>query len=417
MAANLKSWVEIPQDSDFTLYNLPFGIFETDQIGARPGVALGDRVINLSAVARLGFFDNLNISYEVFEQSTLNGFIAQGKPVWSGVRNMLQELFAEGDDRLQKHADEVLLPMRNCRMKMPVQVGDYTDFYSSEEHATNVGKMFRGADNALMPNWKHLPVAYHGRSSSIVVSGTDIYRPKGQKMPPNAEKPVFGASSRMDFELEMAFVVGKDTALGDTIGTARAEDHIFGIVIFNDWSARDIQKWEYQPLGPFLGKNFGSSISPWIVTLQALEPFRTAGPKQNPEVLPYLQYQGDKSFDIQLEVLLQPEGGEESRVCRSNFRYLYWNMAQQLAHHTVNGCNVRVGDMLASGTISGPTEDSFGSMLELCRGGKKTVKLASGEERTFLLDNDTVIMRAFCEKDRLRVGFGEVRSKLLPARE
>jgi len=297
-----------------------------------------------------------------------------------------------------------------------VQIGDYTDFYSSEDHATNVGKMFRDPANALLPNWKHLPVGYHGRSSSIVISGTPIHRPNGQTKLDTEEVPTFGPSKRLDFELEMGFIIGKETQLGDTITTAQADDFIFGMVIFNDWSARDIQKWEYVPLGPFLAKNFGSSISPWVVTLEALEHFRTAGPKQDPKVLPYLEYTGEKNIDINLEVLITPENGTENTISQSNYKYMYWTMEQQLAHHTVNGCNVRIGDMMASGTISGPEENSFGSMLELTWGGKNPITLNDGTERKFINDGDTVTMRAYAQNEEIRVGFGEVKAKILPAK-
>jgi fumarylacetoacetase len=300
-------------------------------------------------------------------------------------------------------------------MHLPVKVGDYTDFYSSIEHATNVGKMFRDPENALLPNWKQLPVGYHGRSSSIVVSGTDIHRPKGQTKPDDGN-PVFGPCRLLDFELEMAFVIGKETEMGSSVSTKDAEDHIFGLVLFNDWSARDIQKWEYVPLGPFLGKNFASSVSPWIVPIEAFDPFRTEGPKQEPAVLPYLEYSGSQNYDIDLEVEIIPQGSDqETTISKSNFKYMYWNMAQQLAHHTVNGCNVRVGDMMASGTISGKDETSYGSMLELSWAGSKTITLNDGSERKFLKDGDTVVMKGASVKDDIRVGFGEVRTKILPA--
>ncbi len=299
---------------------------------------------------------------------------------------------------------------------MPVKVGDYTDFYSSIEHATNVGMMFRDPKNALLPNWRHIPVGYHGRSSSIVVSGTDIHRPKGQTKADDAAAPVFGPTRLLDFELEMAFITGKKTELGESIPVDKAEEYIFGMVIFNDLSARDIQKWEYVPLGPFLSKNFGSVISPWIVTLDALEPFRVEGPEQKPEVLPYLQTEGKKNFDIDLEVLIKPENSTEQRVSKSNFKYMYWNMNQQLAHHTVNGCNINVGDMYGSGTISGPTPDSYGSMLEITWRGTKPVKMPDGTERKFINDNDTIIMKGYAEKNGLRIGFGEVTTKILPAK-
>ena len=300
-------------------------------------------------------------------------------------------------------------------MMMPVHIPNYTDFYSSIEHATNVGKMFRDPANALLPNWKHLPVGYHGRASSIVVSGTDIIRPKGQTKPADIDSPIFGPSKQLDFELEMAFIVNKNTEMGDSISTAEAEDAIFGMVIFNDWSARDIQSWEYVPLGPFLGKNFGSSVSPWVVTLEALEPFRTASPKQEPEVLDYLKFEGNQNYDINLTVFLKPKNGEENLISESNYKFMYWNMTQQLAHHTINGCNVEVGDLYASGTISGEHSNSFGSMLELTWRGTNPLQLKDGQERKFINDNDTVIMRGYAEKDGIRVGFGEVSGKILPA--
>lgn len=319
---------------------------------------------------------------------------------------------------LRKEALGLLIPMAEVTMHLPVKVGDYTDFYSSREHATNVGKMFRDPENALLPNWLHLPVGYHGRASSIIPSGQAIHRPTGQTLPKDAQQPVFGPTKRLDFELEMAFIIGKDSELGQPISTAEAEDYIFGLVLFNDWSARDIQKWEYVPLGPFLAKNFASSISPWIVPLEALEHLRVAGYEQTePTPLPYLQYEGHKNYDVHLEVAIQTADGLESTVSKSNFRHLYWTMVQQLAHHTVGGCNVRVGDMLASGTISGPSESSFGSMLELSWGGSKKVALANGESRTFIEDGDTVVMRGYGEKDGQRIGFGEVRTQVLPAKE
>ncbi|MGB0522312.1 MAG: fumarylacetoacetase [Flammeovirgaceae bacterium] len=411
---NLKSWVNVPQGSDFPIQNLPYGIFD-DGKGARAGVAIGQQILDLAAVAQKGGFDGIDLDTSVFSSATLNAFMACGKAIWTAVRERISTLLQEGSD-FQSHASEVLVAMADAKLLMPVQVGDYTDFYSSIEHATNVGMMFRGKDNALMPNWKHLPVGYHGRASSIVVSGTDLHRPKGQTMPPNAEKPVYGPSKRMDFELEMAFIIGKNTEIGETVSTADAEEHIFGFVLFNDWSARDLQKWEYVPLGPFLGKNFGSSISPWIVTLDALAPFRVASPEQDPAVLPYLQYEGEHNFDVNLQVAIQPEGEEASTICNSNFKYMYWNICQQLAHHTVNGCNIQVGDMMASGTISGKTPDSYGSMLELSWAGKNDIELEKGGTRKFIEDNDTVIMRGYCEKDGLRIGFGEVSGKILPAK-
>ncbi len=409
------SWVNVPEKSDFSIHNLPYGIFSTAERIPRVGVAIGEDILDMAVLAELGYFDDLAIDTAVFYQKRLNHFIALGKEAWAKVRAKVTTVLSADSD-LAKHAKDVLVPMSAATMHLPIQIGDYTDFYSSIEHATNVGKMFRDPDNALLPNWKHLPVGYHGRASSIVVSGTDIHRPKGQTIPPNAEQPVYGASKRMDFELEMAFITGKATELGEQVSVEQAENHIFGMVLFNDWSARDIQKWEYVPLGPFLGKNFGSSISPWVVTMEALEPFRVQGPEQDPKPLPYLQTTGAKGYDINLEVYLQPENEQENLISESNFKYMYWNMPQQLAHHTVNGCNINIGDVYASGTISGPTKNAFGSMLELSWGGKETLQLKNGIERKFLEDNDTVIMRGYAQKDGMRVGFGEVKSKLLPAK-
>ena len=292
-------------------------------------------------------------------------------------------------------------------MCLPIQIGDYTDFYSSIEHATNLGKLFRPNSEPLLPNWRHIPVGYHGRASSIVISGTPIRRPQGQMKPPSEEKPIFGHSKRLDIELEMAYIIGSPTKLGESIAVEDAEDHIFGKVIFNDWSARDIQGWEYVPLGPFLGKNFASTISPWIVTMEALEPFRCESIKQDPPVLPYLQYDGNKNFDIQLEVGITPQEEEETVISRSNFKFMYWNMAQQLAHHTVNGCNVNVGDVMASGTISGRDANSYGSLIEISKGGKELIQLKNNKERTFLEDGDSVTIRAWCQKGDIRIGFGE----------
>lgn len=412
----LRSWVDVPEGCDFPIQNLPFGIIRRPGDTPRVAVAIGQHIADLQVLAEHGFFDDLGIERAVFAQPVLNDFIALGREKTSAVRNRMSQIldsnFEEWD--ASELASFFLFPQSEVELLLPLRIGDYTDFYSSLEHASNVGSMFRDPNNPLLPNWRHLPVGYHGRASSIVVSGTPLHRPKGQVLPPGAEAPVFSASNRMDFELEMAFVIGQPSALGQSVPVAKAEDYIFGLALFNDWSARDIQQWEYQPLGPFLGKNFGSTISPWIVTLEALEPFRVAGPPQNPEVLPYLQYQGHKNFDIHLEVWIKPANAEASRVCVSNFKYLYWNMAQQLAHHTVNGCNMAVGDVCASGTISGPDPQSYGSMLELSWRGTKPIPLKDGSQRTFLQDGDTVILRGWGERDGVRIGFGEASGTLLP---
>lgn len=415
MNTTLHTWLAIPADSDFSIHNLPFGIFSTIEGGYRAGIAIGNDVVDLKALAAFGHCQDLSIEGSVFSQKSLNAFIRLGKPVWQSLRNRVQQLLCQEDSPLRNEEAKVLVPMKEISLHMPVEVGDYTDFYSSIEHAANVGTMFRGKDNALMPNWKHLPVAYHGRASSIIMSGQDIHRPKGQMMPAGLAEPVFGPSKALDFELEMAFVIGKDSELGKSINTSEAEDHIFGFLLFNDWSARDIQKWEYVPLGPFLGKNFASSVSPWIVTLEALAPFRVAGPAQHPSPLPYLQCQGAHNFNIHLEVALQPIDADPAIVTRTNFKYMYWNICQQLAHHTINGCNVSVGDMMASGTISGQEPQAFGSMLELTWNGENPIRMPDGSTRTFLEDHDRVIMRGFAEKEGIRVGFGEVSTQILPA--
>jgi len=415
----MKSFINYPQNSDFSIHNIPFGVAVFNREYIACCTRIGDLVIDLATLYDYGFFDEIEgLNENVFEAYTLNEFIELGKPVTNSVRLKIQELLLEGSSLShdEKTIEECFYDLDKVQMMMPLHVQNYTDFYSSIEHATNVGKMFRDPANALLPNWKHLPVGYHGRASSIVVSGINFHRPKGQMKPADAEKPIFGASKQLDFELEMAFVLNKNTEIGESISTQKAEDSIFGMVIFNDWSARDIQSWEYVPLGPFLGKNFCSSISPWVVTLEALEPFRTASPKQEPEVLDYLKFEADKNFDINLEVYLQPENGEENLICKSNYKYMYWNMAQQLAHHTINGCNVEVGDLYASGTISGSEPNSFGSMLELTWRGQNPLKLSDGSERKFIEDYDTIIMRGFSEKDGIRVGFGEVRGKVLPAK-
>lgn len=415
----MKSFINYPQNSDFSIHNIPFGVAVFNREYIACCTRIGDLVIDLATLYDFGFFDEIEgLNENVFEAYTLNEFIELGKPVTNAVRLKIQELLLESSSLShdEKTIEECFYDLDKVQMMMPLHVQNYTDFYSSIEHATNVGKMFRDPANALLPNWKHLPVGYHGRASSIVVSGINFHRPKGQMKPADAEKPIFGASKQLDFELEMAFVLNKNTEIGESISTQEAEDAIFGMVIFNDWSARDIQSWEYVPLGPFLGKNFCSSISPWVVTLEALEPFRTASPKQEPEVLDYLKFEGDKNFDINLEVYLQPENGEENLICKSNYKYMYWNMAQQLAHHTINGCNVEVGDLYASGTISGSEPNSFGSMLELTWRGQNPLKLSDGTERKFIEDHDTIIMRGFSEKNGIRVGFGEVRGKVLPAK-
>jgi fumarylacetoacetase len=418
----MHSFIATPPDSHFPIQNLPYGVFQPKAGGpARVGVAIGDHVLDLTLLEQRGLLDAATVGGQrAFQEPRLNGFMALGRPAWRAVRARLTELLREDTPTLrddQALRAQAFFPQRDVAMLLPCAIGDYTDFYSSRQHATNVGSMFRGPDNALMPNWLHIPIAYHGRASSIVVSGTDVRRPCGQTNPTEAPLPTFGPSKSMDFELELGFLVGPGNALGEPIAIASAADHIFGMVLVNDWSARDIQRWEYQPLGPFLAKNFATSISPWVLPLEALAPFRVAGPVQDPAPLPYLRGEANWTFDIELEVTLQSaKMNEPQRICTTNAKHLYWNICQQLAHHTVNGCNLCAGDLLASGTISGPTPDSFGSLLELAWKGTKPLQLSSGETRAFLQDGDRVSMTGYAQGDGYRVGFGEVTGKVLPAR-
>jgi fumarylacetoacetase len=419
----LRSWVPVPPDSHFPIQNLPFGAFcRGDNDVPEIGVAIGEHVLSVNQLAEAGLLDDVASQAGRFcfeQQLDLNLFLMYGPKAWRPVRARLSELLRHDNARLRDDGPllrRALVPLAEVAMEVPVDIRDYTDFYSSRQHATNVGTMMRGPENALQPNWLHMPIAYHGRASSICISGTDIYRPCGQTKADDAPAPAFGPSRSVDFELEMGFFVGPGNELGEPIPIAEARDHIFGMVLLNDWSARDIQKWEYVPLGPFLAKSFGTSISPWVVTLDALEPFRIAGPEQSPAPLPYLQTQGPQAYDIQLEVYLQTaKMNRPHRICASNAKHLYWNIAQQLAHHTVNGCNLQNGDLLASGTISGPTPDSYGSMLELAWKGTRPLQLPSGETRTFLEDGDRLTITGWCQGPGYRVGFGEVTGRILPS--
>lgn len=418
LQTNLTSWISADAHSDFSIQNLPFGIYGDKTIPHRACSAIGDYIIDLSVLNEHGYFSALSISQDVFNQSALNDFISLGKQTTSALRHRLSDLLSSTNNELQPNTaifDLVFKKQSDVCMLLPVKIGDYTDFFSSIDHATNTGTMFRDPANALLPNWKHIPVGYHGRASSICVSGHSFHRPKGQMKPLDATVPVFGPTKQLDIELETAFIIGKSTKMGEAISTSNADDYIFGMVLFNDWSARDIQAWEYVPLGPFLGKNFASTTSPWIVTLDALEPFRTKGYTQEPNVLPYLEYSGDKNIDINLEVHLITENGDDNLVSTSNYKYMYWTMQQQLAHHTVNGCNINVGDMMASGTISGPKKEEYGSFLELTWKGTQPMTLKDGTERKFVNDNDTIILKGYCKKDGIRVGFGECKATLLPA--
>jgi fumarylacetoacetase len=415
----LRSFLDVAPDSPFPIQNLPYGVFRraSDEPGTI-GVAIGEYVLDLKVVDDFGGFDTPALrDTEVFQQPTLNDFMALGKPAWDEARERVQRLLRSDEPFLRDHPqmrEMALVRQSQVEMLLPAAIGDYTDFYSSKEHATNVGIMLRGPDNALQPNWLYLPVAYHGRSSSVVVSGTDVRRPRGQTKADNAEAPTFGPSRSLDFELEMGYFFGPGNPLGVPIPVERAADQLFGMVLVNDWSARDIQRWEYVPLGPFLAKNFATSISPWVVPFAALEPFRCPGPTQQPPPLPYLRTEGNQAFDIHLEVYLETAAGERHRISRSNFKYLYWNVRQQVAHHTCNGCNLRPGDLLASGTISGPTPDSYGSLLELAWKGSKPLTLGK-EKRVFLEDGDRLTLTGWCQGPSYKVGFGEVTGRILPA--
>ena len=413
----LRSWVTGADHSEFPIQNLPFGVFQVAEGTKSVGVRIGEQVLDLAQMAAYGYFDDLPFASSDFSQDYLNSLMQKGKIAVRALRNRIAELLSTTNETFQSQKDQhnALIPISKVKMALPVQIGDYTDFYSSKEHATNVGIMFRDPANALLPNWLWIPVGYHGRASSVIASDHPVIRPKGQIKPDDNADPIFAPSRQVDFELEMGFITFDGKPLGQSISTAEAEDYIFGLCLFNDWSARDIQKWEYVPLGPFLAKNFASSMSCWIVTLDALQPFACQTPEQDPEVLSYLKFEGLKSYDINLEVAIVAPNCPEHTVSKSNFKYMYWNMAQQLAHHTVNGCNVRCGDLMGSGTISGPTPDSYGSMLELAWKGTKPIQMPDGTERRFIQDHDTVIMRGHCAKDGIKIGFGEVRSELLPA--
>ena len=411
-----QSFIVVAENSDFPLQNLPYGVFQPHGEHARVGVAIGTEVLDLAALEAAGLLPTG--AQNVFGQTSLNAFIALGRPVWQQVRARLQQLLSADCAELRDNAAlraQAFYPQASVSMLLPIEVPGYTDFYSSKEHAYNVGCMFRDPKNALMQNWSELPVGYNGRASSVVVSGTDLVRPSGQIKLPNEERPVFSACRKLDFELETGFIVGKATALGEPIAIEEAENHIFGMVLLNDWSARDIQQWEYVPLGPFNSKTFGTSISPWVVTLEALEPFRCASPVQEPQPLTYLRENTANNYDINLQVAIAT-AGSETVISNTNFKYMYWSMMQQLTHHTIAGCNVRVGDLMGSGTISGPEKDSRGSLLELTWNTTEPLTLANGEQRGFLEDGDTLIMRGHCQKDGLRIGFGEVRGTVLPAK-
>ncbi len=415
--AATKSYIHVTEDSDFSIQNLPLGIFRpTADQAPRVGVALGEHVIDLAVLAQANL---IQISQAVCQQNTLNALLELGVDTCRQLRQQLVAVLRDDESvgvQARAIVEKSLHDRHAVMMCVPVEIGDYTDFYSSEQHAFNVGSMFRGKGEEMMPNWKHMPIGYHGRSSSMITTDMPVYRPQGQILDMETNQPIFSPSKRLDFELEMGFFVGKDSEQGKPVGIKDAQGHIVGMVIVNDWSARDIQKWEYQPLGPFLGKSFATSISPWLVMLDALEPFRVDSPKQDPMPLDYLQHATrSDSYDIHLAVSLCSEKMLESQViCQSNHQYLYWTMFQQVAHHTIGGCNLNVGDMMASGTISGSDRSQFGSMLEISWAGKTPLVLTSGEQRKFLEDGDTVAMSAYCQGKGYRVGFGEVKNQILP---
>jgi fumarylacetoacetase len=417
---HIDSWVPVPAGCDFTIYNLPYGAFVA-RGRTRLGIAIGTRILDLYALAEAGLLDGV-VARELVQAQTLNSFLAAGPQVWKKLRLRIAALL-RGDDRgdaalRESNSDAFFVEQAGATMVVPMEIGDYVDFYSSLEHATNLGKILRPNSEPLLPNWRHMPIAYHGRASTVVIDGTPIVRPSGQRKPAGADVPVFGPTQRLDIEVEVGFVTGPGNQLGVPIRPQAAREHIFGLVLVNDWSARDIQAWEYQPLGPFLGKSFATTISPWIVTLDALEPFRTSGPRQEPQPLPYLGGSERAAYDIKLEVDLSTQAMRDAgmapvTVSRTNFKELYWSMAQQLAHVTANGTRIRPGDLYASGTISGSAPDSLGSFIELTWNATKPINLPRGEVRGFLQDGDEVTLRGWCQQGEFRVGFGSVRGRIV----
>jgi fumarylacetoacetase len=414
---SLRSFIPVDPSSDFPIQNLPYGVFSANGLAPRVGVAIGDFVLDLWALAQQCRIDVVEPG--VFAQPSLNAFMTLGPKVWSSTRARISELLRHDNPELRDNDElrsEALVPLTDATLHMPFSVAGYTDFYSSREHATNVGVMFRGKDNALQPNWLHMPIGYNGRASTVVVSATPVRRPRGQLKPPTVDAPSFSPCKRLDFELEMGVVVGQPSAMGEMLTEEEAEAMIFGFVLLNDWSARDIQQWEYVPLGPFQAKAFATSISPWVVTREALEPFRVNGPAQNPVPLPYLQQRNAQNYDLELDVaLLAPGMTAEHTICRTNFKYMYWSSVQQLMHHASSGCAMNVGDLLGSGTISGPEKHQRGSLLEISWNGTEPLELASGVKRSFLEDGDSLVMRGWCQGDGYRVGFGAVEGTIVAA--
>jgi fumarylacetoacetase len=415
---SLRSFIPVDASSDFPIQNLPYGVFSTAALPApRVGVAIGDYVLDLRELEQDCRLDVGDLG--VFSAPMLNPFMALGPKVWSRTRARISELLRHDNPELRDNEalrKLALVPMKSVKLHLPIEVAGYTDFYSSKEHATNVGTMFRDKTNPLLPNWLHIPIGYNGRASTVVVSGTKFRRPRGQLKPPNAELPDFGPCKRLDFELEMGVVIGQASPMGETLSEARAEEMIFGFTLLNDWSARDIQQWEYVPLGPFQAKAFATSISPWIVTREALQPFRVHGPRQDPAPLPYLRQMEPNNYDLELDVGLRAaQMKAAASICRTNFKYMYWSSVQQLVHHASSGCAMNVGDLLGSGTISGPQKHARGSLLEISWNGAEPIELADGVKRTFLEDGDSLVMRGWCQGDGFRIGFGEVEGTVLPA--
>lgn len=419
MAKNKKrlySFIEGADESFFPLENLPFGIFKPNKdTTPRAGTAIGDYVLDLSELERAGLFE-LNIDHTVFDKESLNDFASLGQLSWDAVRHRLQALLAKDSKELDKQniVKQALIKQNDVMMLLPFKTEAFSDFYASEHHASNVGKLFRSKENPLLPNWKYLPVGYHGRASTIFASGTPIRRPKGQIKPPNEDHPRFGPSQKLDFELELGAFVGVGNPCGTPISLREANTHIFGLTLLNDWSARDIQAFEYQPLGPFLAKSFATSISPWVVTNSALSDFRKPCPPQIPKVADYLYDETLRQPSIKLKVELQPRGTKQRTViCETNSSELYWTLEQMLAHHTVNNCIMKTGDLIGSGTISGEDKQSWGSLLELTLNGAQPIQLAEGVERQFLEDGDTVIFTGYCEGDGYKIGFGELKGTII----
>jgi fumarylacetoacetase len=415
----LRSFVDVDPASDFPIQNLPYGVFSTAaDPKPRVGVAIGDLVLDLAALEAAGLL-TAGAAKGVFAQPSINAFMALGPDVWSKTRARISAVLRHDNAELRDDAGlrkRVLIPRKDARLHLPLAVAGFTDFYSSKEHATNVGTMFRDKSNPLLPNWLHIPIGYNGRASTVVTSGTQIRRPHGQLKPPTAELPTFGPCKRLDYELEMGVVVGQPSTMGSRLSEAQADAMIFGFTLLNDWSARDIQQWEYVPLGPFQAKAFATSISPWIVTREALEPFRVHGPQQDPTPLPYLQQSLANNYDLNLDVTLRTATmTAPHRICRTNFKYMYWSSIQQLVHHASSGCAMNTGDLLGSGTISGAEKDQRGSLLELSWGGAEPLELAGGERRTFLEDGDSLSITGWCQGDGYRIGFGEVEGTILPA--